>query len=822
MINTFDWDVARRELEVGDKTYLDSETCGLHSMMVLLQYAVDDGPIHLYNIWLEPVWKTLRLLEAVANTSVILFNGAFDWFHVAKIYTIWRLLPGDWIPVEHIEEIALIEPQGQDGPCIKPRSSCDLLLWSRKNEFQTLMGRDDIRIRRVPTALAYALAEELEKRVEIDGIFFARSKDKDAPRWRVYDIKKGDEIVEDFKDVVLKFNPAGGLKFLAEYALGYTPKYHFEDVELDKEHRPYELGYAPTALAVSCPEHDWEVWGIEDGKEKLLGHAWPAKVEIHIDHWANNGPAREYASDDIVYTRELYKHFKSPEPDDDDSVLACMVAAIRWHGYNINVPGITNLRHASQAIVDEAPINVNKPTAVREYLSEVMDDTEAMFIEDTTEKAKLEAIENWFIDDEGEDCIACFGDAGGDCKRCGGSGRMEGGLHPAARRAKELLKVKKAKKEVELFDKLLKAGKFHASFRVIGSLSSRMSGGDGLNPQGIKKTKEVRSQFPFVWGDDYELCGGDFDAFEVTLAEAVYADPQLRAALQSGKKIHGLFGMAMFPGKTYEEILASDGTDFDMYTMAKSGVFAMIYGGNADTLHRNLGIPIETANAAYEQWGKMFPGIAKARQRIFNSFCSMRQPGGIGSQVVWADPADYVESFLGDRRYFTLENRICKELFNLGNKPPKNWRDSSVKVVRRDRIQTASGAVASALYAAAFGIQAANMRAAANHEIQSPGARITKYTQRQIWDLQPAGVHEWVVAPMNIHDEILCVTRKDYVEPVGEKVRESVEHFRDRVALIGMTWNLAMANWAEKKGGSVTLKIKPPPSASSTSESTAA
>ena len=63
---------------------------------------------------------------------------------------------------------------------------------------------------------------------------------------------------------------------------------------------------------------------------------------------------------------------------------------------------------------------------------------------------------------------------------------------------------------------------------------------------------------------------------------------------------------------------------------------------------------------------------------------------------------------------------------------------------------------------------------------------------------------------MNIHDEIQCVTHPDYIEPVAMAVKAGVESYRDKVALIGMTWNKEMANWAEKKGGSVTLKIKPP------------
>jgi len=103
------------------------------------------------------------------------------------------------------------------------------------------------------------------------------------------------------------------------------------------------------------------------------------------------------------------------------------------------------------------------------------------------------------------------------------------------------------------------------------------------------------------------------------------------------------------------------------------------------------------------------------------------------------------------------------------------------------------------------------MRAAANHEIQSPGGQITKNIQRRIWDLQPHGVHELLVAPMNIHDEVMSVTHPDYVEAVADIVRDGVESYRDRVPLIGMTWNLEMESWAGKKSsGGRTLKIAPP------------
>lgn len=301
------------------------------------------------------------------------------------------------------------------------------------------------------------------------------------------------------------------------------------------------------------------------------------------------------------------------------------------------------------------------------------------------------------------------------------------------------------------------------------------------------------------------LSGGDFDSFEVTLADAVYGDPDLHDMLLSGKKIHGIFGTYLRPGWTYEQVLASDKQDDDVYSIAKSGVFAMIYGGDWTTLVRNTGIDKEIAKKAEENFFAQFPDIPKARERVSTMFSALLQPGGIGSQVLWRDPKEYIESFLGFRRYYTLENKIIKTLFNLAQHIPKEWRQVKLKVQRNrfsERVQTAFGATCSALYGAAFSIQGSNVRSACNHEIQSPGGDITKDVQRKIWNLQPIGVGPLLVAPFNVHDEVLCVNHPDYTDRIAVIVNDAVENYREQVPLIAMKWYKEMSNWAgsEKYG----------------------
>lgn len=792
------------------KLYLDTETCGLYGMPVLLQYAVEDGPIVLVDLWKQPIGDTLRLIEWICEHTVVGFNLVFDWFQLVKLYTVFRLCPADWIPEQHIDEIALREAEGRDGPCIKPAGALDLMLHSRKGPYQSLMDRKPIRIRRVPTIVAYRLRDELERRIKIDELYFAGRPNPDAPKWAVHDRKtrKGDTC-EVFKDVVLKFRPAGGLKYLAEHALKQKPRYHYKDVEPPKTWYPAELGFAPFATAVGDPEQGWlqrrNLPGVKkEDKENPTKFAWPAVIGKFIEHWATRTDARDYASDDIRYTRLLDQYFGYPAPNDDDSTLAIMVAAVRWHGFAIDVPAMETLRDRTLAIIAACPVNVNQHSVVRQRVTALLDPMEqlAVKIETSADKKTLERITKIPAIEAEEPCYC-----GSGCPRCNHTGVLQPGPHPAAVFAQQVLDTRMMLKEKELYDKLLVAGRFHASFVVVGTKSNRMSGTDRLNPQGIKRSKEVRKTFTLSWGN-YVLSGGDFDAYEISLADARYGDPIMRADLMSTIKIHGLFGTQLWAPMTYEEVMASDGSAIkDFYSLAKSGVFALLYGGDDGTLVRNLGATPENALAACMWFVTRYPVVGEKRAQTERDFCSITQPGGRGTVMLWADPSEYSETFLGFRRYFTLENTIVKELFRLASNTPREWRELEGRIFRTDRLQTPAGATSSALYGACRSIQSANRRAAENNTIQSPGGQITKAVQRKIWDRQPAGVHEFVVAPLNVHDEIDVVCHPDVVDEVAEIVRTSVESFRPQVPLIGMTWNKRMLNWAEKKGGEDPVKI---------------
>lgn len=769
--------------------FFDTETCGLHGPTVLLQYAEDDGDIYLHDIWLEPIENTLEIIRWMTSNTICGFNLAFDWFHICQTYTTLMLfLDQSARPIDLIKEYINHEEQGRFGPCCKPYSAIDLMLHARKGAYQSTMPRDDIRIKRIPTLLAYPLVQELNNRIQLNDIYFAKNSDP-KQRWKVFDVKNDlGDIDENFKDVVLKFNPSSALKALASDALNIDTEEIklFRDVELPRKYFPDELGYAPYAKALL-------------GKLKKNGKKykpWPYYIKYHVDHWQYNSAARQYASDDVKYTREIYKYFNSPEPGDIDSILACMVGAVRWRGFSVSTEKMKTYLEEGETFLKsfEEVVNHNAAHSCRAYLEEVMSDEEKIVIRQSTKKVILEEISKWTIDEVCSDCNG-FG-----CEKCQYDGLIKSDKrHPAAERAQTILDLRRRQKELENYKKILIADRFHVSLKVIGAKSSRMSGDDNLNAQGIKSVDDVRELFTLA-DENYQLDGGDFDAFEVSLMEAVYADPLLRRELISGKKIHALFGTFLYPGKTYDDIINTKGTDNDLYKDGKQGVFATMYGGDANTLSNRLGVPIEVAVKAYDGLMNKYVVMRDKRKKFADMFCSMRQPNGIGTKVEWNEPADYIESMFGFKRYFTLENKICKILFDLAENPPKEWLKFKFKVVRRAERgeQQACNCVRSALFAAAFGQQAANMRAAGNHVIQSPGATITKMLQEVIWRNQPVGIYDWLVAPFNIHDEVMTVNDPEISNKVKEDVVAFVESMKEKVPLIGMKWKQNLKNWASK------------------------
>lgn len=725
--------------------HIDSETAGFVGPSVIWQWADDDGPVNIHHVWRRPVRDTLLLFESFAEADVCGFNLGFDWYHVNKDYNVLRRFSDLSAPPTITEWRANELAGSREALCVKPRSALDLYLYALRGPLQVLLDRDDVRIRRVPKVLAELLCRELARLVQLDGIFFQYGKS-----WYV-----DEEKDPDFPDIVLQFGATAALKPIVQYLFKIkTVDFPVPDELMPKDDKK-------TA---------WFPWHVR--------RDWLDKLPGLIEYWWSNSTALRYAREDVEHLQRLHHHWGRPQPGDDDSVLACSVASARWRGFALDREAAREV-YASQ--LELARSCVRAPGPVRSTLLPLLSDVERLAVRNTRAET-LEAIVHWNVD--------------GTRTGLNADGSAIVGDHPAAKFAHAVATARTAEKRANLAGKLWRVGSFHPDFKILGAKSARMSGAGGLNAHGIDNWGPMRAVFPFAFpGEGFS--GGDFDAFEPNIGCAVYGDPQLEADLRSGKKIHGLFGEMAYE-LDYSVVVANKAAG-SLYDRAKKGYLAFSYGAQEQKLAKVLDQEEEKIRAFFVRLGMRYPRMLKYRETRAMEFCSMRQPAGIGTRVVWHEPKDYVESLLGDRRYFTLENQICRALFGLAQDMPEAFHAlGKFAVKRRDRTQTATGATQSALYAAAFGIQGSNMRAALNHEIQSTGARITKATQRRVWDIQPCGIHPWLVRTMQVHDEILVV-HANIAETVYDAVMQSIAFFRPKVPLLAITWRKQLNTWADMK-----------------------
>lgn len=730
--------------------FFDTESVGSNGPLVTIQYSSDLfwPKILVHKVWKEPVSSTLELIEWMCKNSVVGFNLVHDWFVLTKWYNIFRQVEDKNGPPSEAE-IRRIEAAGprDTDVCLKPERACDLMLIARSTNFQYLAKHKPIIIRKVPTAVIDEFIELLNRISLPKGVKI---------RWRRSE--KRNYQRSDVKDCVGEFQVSTSLKFLASVIL--------DKPEIANETFVRAFGTIPYRDAP-----DWCPWG-NDFSAGL--YYMQSKIETPL--------ASTYINNDVLYTFELWKALGYPQGGDDDSELACLVGAAHWKGFavanrNILRGRITKYKQDIYAMEEEG-VNCNSPQSVLEYLYGYLNELERLTVNDT-KRTTLEELARWEN-------------------------------HPIQSAVRKVQTARRASKRIEVLQKLVKANRFCFSMKVVGTLSNRMSGGSDygntsttstkLNAQGIPREKDIRELFLMAFKDE-QLEGGDFDAFEVTILDAVVHDKQLSNDLLSGKKIHAITG-SHFYSCTYEDILATKGTLDDRYTRIKNTFFAWVYGATIERIAKTANVNEEVAETGVKRWKERYPTIHEHREILRARFSPIVQ-NEFGGKVEWHKPEEYIESILGFRRYFTLEWAVLRGLYELASQLPATWNIIRGEVRRTNRAQTISGATRSAIYAALFGLQAYVFRAAANHEIQSPGAQITKRVQRSIWDLQPSGMNHWRVRPLNIHDEVLTCRLLQLEQEMDQSlisntIHYTVQQLQTKIPKLQMSWKSQLKNWGGK------------------------
>lgn len=775
------------------KYFIDTESPNLTSPTVLLQYAVDDGPVQLIDPFYEPASKLMDFIAEVMDNCFIAHNINFDMQALSRMYNTCRLMKPDQRMIDlKVEELVELDYESRNGLCLKPRAAVDTMILSSKGDQQSaLMAAKPITIRRVPIQYAQPLADLLTSQTKLPWILFGRTKEK-AAVWKVCEIKDEDtgQISPYFADVKLTFKPSNGLKELTKFFLNRDPLY-FDEVAL--EYAGGE-GFCPYAAPLMPFADEFGNYTNVKGK---TGKLWPFVIHEHVQHWKDNELARRYGTDDVINLRDLYNLFGAPE-NDPDAILACQIAVVRLSGFNLDIEGMQRELARSEEIVAAAPINVNSPKQVKNFIAEVLDPMEQIIVAKSCNAKTLERIIKEFTLEEEEEC-GCEDPR--VCLRCDGKGVVGPGPLKCVTRAKQIEEVRSHKKRVELFKKLLLAGKAYPNFRAVGTKSGRLSGTDGLNFQGVDASLDVRELF-LLAEEGEVLSGGDYSSQELAIAGTTMADDRLLEDLKAGKSLHGLFGAELF-NTTYEDIMANKSNDpDDRYGRAKSSVYLTLYGGTFQTMAVNAAVDFEVAEAAFTKFCAKYPGVAHSKKMITERFTAIQKDVDSGKLVYRDPPIKYIESIFGFRRHFDTEFGLQRLIFDLAQNLPEAWKQDDRQIKRDrngERVQTMAGAIASALYGASYSIQNGVIRASNNHLIQSAGRTITVGLQQRIWEIQPAGIHPFKVKPMSIHDEIAATSSPDKVEEISSVVKETLDKQCEQIPLLALEWGRYLKSWGDLK-----------------------
>lgn len=750
--------------------YMDTESCQFIGATILIQHtkSTNLSDIKLHDVFGSPAGLTCKLIEKLMDSRLVGFNLTHDFHHLNRTYNICKMYPymmkpeedlSYWLEVEKTEEARKY--------CLLPKKAVDLMIMGQRSHFQAMIKQKPIRITKIPKLLAKPLIDELYKRIKLNSLYFAGRKKglewKIKPLWAKGTPKAGKEIGNE-KDAIidpelvnieLPFKPKRGLKDVIEHILK-KKVIHFEP----KAQKYREFFWYPTSGYWIDVFHDW------------------------LNMWRHDRNQRVYAADDIRHLIDLDKFFKYPD-EDFGSLLACMVGNLYWKGYDINPKIALREKEKAQSTVEvcREKVDFRSPKKSLNFLLEKANPIFKQTITNTEAEVLNRLARKNFKN--------------------------------VSDRAQIILDGRHADKRLTLLNRLLEAGKLYAMFKVSGTGTNRMAGGtdesmegrsESINPQGIPHEKEFREIFTFMNHPAWTLSGGDAISFEVSIAAAVFGDDNLTKEIdpkQNNKKFHAIFGSFIY-NKSYEEILETKNLEGiqNLYDLAKTGVFAWFYGGTEHTIAENMNIDKEQVIKGLVEMEKTYPGIKRARERIWSLFEALTQPGGIGTQVQWREPEKKIKTFLGFERDFTVEVECMRAIFNLSQKMPQYLVElgKQIRVTRREDRgeQKGHGALMSALYGGAFQIQSKIMKIASNFVIQSPGGEMLKLLQYEIVNkYQPRGINEYNIITFNKHDELVCAHRRGLEDSLERTVNEFVLKYQKYVPLFEMDWNKNKRNWAE-------------------------
>ncbi|MBA4736280.1 MAG: DNA polymerase I [Synechococcus sp.] len=292
-------------------------------------------------------------------------------------------------------------------------------------------------------------------------------------------------------------------------------------------------------------------------------------------------------------------------------------------------------------------------------------------------------------------------------------------------------------------------GRVHTDFNQAVTATGRLSSSNP-NLQNIPVRTEYsrRIRKAFLPQEGWTLLSADYSQIELRILTHLSGEEVLQEAYRSGDDVHAL---------TARLLLDKDEVSPDERRLGKTINFGVIYGMGAQRFARETGVSQSEA--------KEF--LAKYKQRYPKVFAFLEL------QERLALSRGYVETILGRRRPFHFDRN------GLGRLLGKDPLEIDLDVARRG------------------GMEAQQLRAAANAPIQGSSADIIKVAMVQLQDaLQRQGLPTQLL--LQVHDELVLEVAPDALDATRELVVKTMEQAVELSVPLVVETGVG-ANWMEAK-----------------------